>query len=176
MLPNWLYGKSKSKLAELLGGGGTPSDYAEVKAKVTQNAGDIALLNSTVESIETEMVRGGGYVYKITSYFRHITITAPRGIYGLVKLFTQHGEIMFSTDGAGIVNNTLSTQKVLLNRTDSSALWTYRIDGLSVAFDLGIGATAMIFSTVPLEITPSNTSTPETNTMSILNLALLSNS
>ena len=49
MLPNWLYGKSKSKLAELLGGGGTPSDYAEVKAQVTQNAEDIALLNNTVE-------------------------------------------------------------------------------------------------------------------------------
>ena len=49
MLPNWLYGKSKSKLAELLGGGGTPSDYTEVKAQVTQNAEDIALLNNTVE-------------------------------------------------------------------------------------------------------------------------------
>lgn len=36
MLPNWLYGKSKSKLASILGGGGTPADYDEVKAQVTQ--------------------------------------------------------------------------------------------------------------------------------------------
>lgn len=133
-------------------------------------------LTEDVESIETEMVRGGGYVYKITSYFRHITITAPRGIYGLVKLFTQHGEVLFSTDATGIVANTLNTQKVLLNRTDSSAVWTYTINGLSVAFDLGISATAIIFSTIPLEITTSSTSTPGTNTMEILNLALLSNS
>lgn len=50
MLPNWLYGKSKSKLAELLGGGGTPSDYNQVKAQVTQNTEDITLLNSAVNA------------------------------------------------------------------------------------------------------------------------------
>lgn len=50
MLPNWLYGKSKSKLAELLGGGGTPSDYNQVKAQVTQNTEDITLLNSAVDA------------------------------------------------------------------------------------------------------------------------------
>ena len=43
MLPNWLYGKSKSKLASILGGGGgTPSDYNQVKAQVAQNTEDIA--------------------------------------------------------------------------------------------------------------------------------------
>lgn len=47
MLPNWLYGKSKSKLAELLGGGGAPSDYNQVKAQVTQNTEDIASLGDT---------------------------------------------------------------------------------------------------------------------------------
>lgn len=50
MLPNWLYGKSKSKLAELLGGGGTPSDYNQVKAQVTQNTEDIASLNNTLDT------------------------------------------------------------------------------------------------------------------------------
>lgn len=46
MLPNWLYGKSKSKLASILGGGGgTPADYNQVKAQVTQNAEDIELLS-----------------------------------------------------------------------------------------------------------------------------------
>ena len=45
-----------------------------------------------------------------------------------------------------------------------------------VAVDLGISATAIIFSTIPLEITTSSTSTPGTNTMGLLNLALLSNS
>jgi hypothetical protein len=34
MLPNWLYGKSKSKLASILGGGGTPADYNQVKAQI----------------------------------------------------------------------------------------------------------------------------------------------
>jgi hypothetical protein len=35
MLPNWLYGKSKSKLATILGGGGgTPADYNQVKAQI----------------------------------------------------------------------------------------------------------------------------------------------
>ncbi|MBQ5912529.1 MAG: hypothetical protein IIW93_05480 [Bacteroidaceae bacterium] len=34
MLPNWLYGKSKSKLATALG---VPADYEQVKAQVTQN-------------------------------------------------------------------------------------------------------------------------------------------
>lgn len=50
MLPNWLYGKSKSKLAELLGGGGTPSDYNQVKAQVTQNTEDIASLDDTLDT------------------------------------------------------------------------------------------------------------------------------
>jgi hypothetical protein len=50
MLPNWLYGKSKSKLATILGsGGGTPADYDQVKAQVTQNAEDIASLLDNTE-------------------------------------------------------------------------------------------------------------------------------
>lgn len=52
MLPNWLYGKSKSKLASILGGGGgTPADYDQVKAQVTQNAEDIVLLNTNSQSL-----------------------------------------------------------------------------------------------------------------------------
>lgn len=49
MLPNWLYGKSKSKLASILGGGGggTPADYNQVKAQVTQNTEDIGILSNT---------------------------------------------------------------------------------------------------------------------------------
>lgn len=50
MLPNWLYGKSKSKLAELLGGGGAPSDYNQVKAQVTQNTEDIASLDDALDT------------------------------------------------------------------------------------------------------------------------------
>lgn len=50
MLPNWLYGKSKSKLAELLGGGGTPSDYNQVKAQVTQNTENIASLDDVLDT------------------------------------------------------------------------------------------------------------------------------
>ena len=49
MLPNWLYGKSKSKLASILGGGGTPSDYNKVKAQVAQNKEDIALLSDALD-------------------------------------------------------------------------------------------------------------------------------
>lgn len=45
MLPNWLYGKSKSKLASILG---VPSDYAQVKAQVTQNEEDIEELSDFV--------------------------------------------------------------------------------------------------------------------------------
>lgn len=51
MLPNWLYGKSKSKLANILGGGGgTPADYNQVKAQVNQNTEDILLLNDALDS------------------------------------------------------------------------------------------------------------------------------
>lgn len=51
MLPNWLYGKSKSKLASILGGGGgTPADYDEVKAQVTQNTEDILLLSDALDT------------------------------------------------------------------------------------------------------------------------------
>jgi hypothetical protein len=50
MLPNWLYGKSKTKLATILGGGGgTPADYNQVKAQVTQNTEDIALLSDALD-------------------------------------------------------------------------------------------------------------------------------
>ena len=49
MLPNWLYGKSKSKLASILGGGGTPADYNQVKAQVAQNTEDIALLSDGLD-------------------------------------------------------------------------------------------------------------------------------
>lgn len=50
MLPNWLYGKSKSKLANILGGGGgTPADYNQVKAQVNQNTEDIELLNDALD-------------------------------------------------------------------------------------------------------------------------------
>ena len=52
MLPNWLYGKSKSKLATILGGGGgTPADYDQVKAQVTQNTEDIALLDTQNQTL-----------------------------------------------------------------------------------------------------------------------------
>lgn len=51
MLPNWLYGKSKSKLASILGGGGSiPEDYDQVKAQVTQNAEDILLLSDALDN------------------------------------------------------------------------------------------------------------------------------
>lgn len=50
MLPNWLYGKSKSKLASILGGGGgAPADYDQVKAQVTQNTEDILLLSDALD-------------------------------------------------------------------------------------------------------------------------------
>ena len=50
MLPNWLYGKSKSKLADILGGGGgTPADYNQVKAQVNQNTEDILLLSDGLD-------------------------------------------------------------------------------------------------------------------------------
>lgn len=50
MLPNWLYGKSKSKLASILGSGGSiPEDYNQVKAQVTQNAEDILLLSDALD-------------------------------------------------------------------------------------------------------------------------------
>ena len=51
MLPNWLYGKSKSKLASILGGGGggTPADYDEVKAQVAQNKLDIEQNTEDIE-------------------------------------------------------------------------------------------------------------------------------
>lgn len=50
MLPNWLYGKSKSKLASILGGGGTPADYNQVKAQVTQNTENIELLSDDLDT------------------------------------------------------------------------------------------------------------------------------
>ena len=53
MLPNWLYGKSKSKLASILGGGGTPADYNQVKAQVTQNTEDIEELTNEL-SVKTD--------------------------------------------------------------------------------------------------------------------------
>lgn len=50
MLPNWLYGKSKSKLTSILGGGGgTPADYNQVKAQVSQNTEDILLLSDALD-------------------------------------------------------------------------------------------------------------------------------
>ena len=51
MLPNWLYGKSKSKLASILGGGGggAPADYNQVKAQVAQNAEDIITLSNALD-------------------------------------------------------------------------------------------------------------------------------
>lgn len=50
MLPNWLYGKSKSKLASILGGdGGIPEDYNQVKAQVTQNTEDILLISNELD-------------------------------------------------------------------------------------------------------------------------------
>lgn len=51
MLPNWLYGKSKSKLANILGGGGgTPADYNQVKAQVNQNTENIELLGDALDT------------------------------------------------------------------------------------------------------------------------------
>lgn len=97
MLPNWLYGKSKSKLAELLGGGGTPSDYNQVKAQVTQNTESIALLNSAVDAkiawsdyaqlgavnyckctIETTTLNDGTTTFTVTvNDDNSVTISAP---------------------------------------------------------------------------------------------------
>lgn len=55
MLPNWLYGKSKSKLASILGGGGgTPPDYNQVKAQVNQNTEDIALLDTSSQALTNQ--------------------------------------------------------------------------------------------------------------------------
>lgn len=56
MLPNWLYGKSKSKLQEILGGGGIPADYDQVKAQVNQNTEDIALLNTSSQALTSAFV------------------------------------------------------------------------------------------------------------------------
>ena len=50
MLPNWLYGKSKSKLASILGGGGAPADYDQVKAQVNQNTENILTLSNAVDA------------------------------------------------------------------------------------------------------------------------------
>lgn len=69
MLPNWLYGKSKSKLTTILGGG-IPADYNQVKAQVTQNTDDVA--NITKQS-------GGLISYGVGDWVNNsATITLPR--------------------------------------------------------------------------------------------------
>lgn len=67
MLPNWLYGKSKSKLANILG---VPADYNQVKAQITQNTDDIT--NITKQS-------GGLVSYGIGNWTNNsTTIILPR--------------------------------------------------------------------------------------------------
>lgn len=56
MLPNWLYGKSKSKLQEIFSDGSTPADYDEVKAQVTQNTQDINLLDTSSKALTSAFV------------------------------------------------------------------------------------------------------------------------
>lgn len=71
MLPNWLYGKSKSKLASILG---VPADYEQVKAQVTQNTEDI-------EELTDEKVDVAGIprqkIYSFAPNSTTITITVP---------------------------------------------------------------------------------------------------
>lgn len=104
MLPNWLYGKSKSKLASILGGGGTPSDYNEVKAQVTQNTEDIAHLdtnNQTLTNQSNSMVNVLGAKNLLPYPYEQTTKT----INGVT--FTDNGDGSITLNGTNTATNTV---------------------------------------------------------------------
>lgn len=77
MLPNWLYGKSKSKLASILG---VPADYDQVKAQVNQNAEDIDELSSkstltTLSAIKNDSIVGSSFNVKVRKQYNAVYIT-----------------------------------------------------------------------------------------------------
>lgn len=59
MLPNWLYGKSKSKLQEILGGGGgTPADYEQLKAQANSMVNVLGAKNIAPNNAKSQVLYG----------------------------------------------------------------------------------------------------------------------
>lgn len=121
MLPNWLYGKSKSKLAELLGGGGTPSDYNEVKAQVVTNTEDIALLSNDLNDKAAKTQLSNPNIFHnpwfavnqraITSATQNTDYIADRW---MVYFGENNATITRNASGNIIMDNTLGTTNITI--------------------------------------------------------------
>lgn len=113
MLPNWLYGKSKSKLASILGGGGTPADYDQVKAQVTQNAENITLLSDAVQdSVTWDDLSEVGAVNLFNN-----TATSNPSLNGLSFIVNDDKSVTISGQNTSSGNTSLSTPDFKFGRS-----------------------------------------------------------
>lgn len=132
-------------------------------------------LTEAVTKIQDNMAMGGGYIYPLRSYFYHIKIKTATSSGLAVKLVTGHGELFLQTSSGAFNNNQMVRQKVIANNSNDNFIWTYSIDGLTINLNCTGHLIGYIISNAPIEIETVDTSTPETNTLNQLNLALLSN-
>lgn len=146
MLPNWLYGKSKSKLASILG---VPTDYDQVKAQVTQNTEDI-------EELTNEKVDIAGIprqkIYRFAPNSTTTTITVPLDklsgyAQGSLQIRTSskdsEAHITFALDGdnTNVVNSTIKNYGTVDLSLDSMT-----ISGQELAIVIGGGTAYQWYS------------------------------
>lgn len=136
MLPNWLYGKSKSKLANILGGGGgIPEDYNQVKAQVTQNTEGIELLDTSSQTL-TSQANSMGNVLGAKNLLPNNAIAQT--LTGLTVIINSDGSITLNGTttaawGLMIIGTTFKKGKYILSDGGASIFGSIRLQVINQA-------------------------------------------
>ena len=150
MIPNWLLGKSKSKLQEILGGGGgTPADYNQVKAQVNQNTEDIALLD-TSNQVLTKQANSIANVLGAKNIVPNVAKTQT--VNGITYTANSDGSITINGTATGwaqsyVIQGLLhkGTYKISIGTALPTKVWaTLRnVDASSTILNLGNGSSTV---------------------------------
>lgn len=124
MLPNWLYGKSKSKLASILGsGGGAPADYDQVKAQVNQNTEGIALLDTQNQALAN-----------------NVDVLIENGAINLLPIMcrnqTQNGVTLTNNNDGSVTINGTASENTYFYLLDDSTSHLENIEGTGKSYTL----------------------------------------
>ena len=143
MLPNWLYGKSKSKLQEILGGGGSYTSGPGIS--ITNNRisfrGDTASYDNTDSGLTADTVKGAidelahkpdiitlsvtkndsiigsSFVVKVRKQYNAIYISG----YFNTAVVANRGDVLFTINGLSFIDDNDHSYAILMSASGNGA-------------------------------------------------------
>jgi hypothetical protein len=116
MLPNWLYGKSKSKLADILGGGGTTYTAGPGISISSDNRisfrGDTAPYDNSASGLEADTVKGA---------IDELTDDLTTVYSGILTVDSENADLKWNYGGASANNIAVSFTGFITTKRDATS-------------------------------------------------------